>query len=439
MPDTPPRLIPEPDNRTKASPSMRRVVGSFAASNFVTTILRLIGGVLTSRFVDPIIMGQYNAIGLIQGYAPFLQIGIGNGLTRDLPYYIGRGEMDHAHRLVAAAQWWTLRVSTLIGLVMACVGFYHLLMGQVDLAFGWWSYIVIVLFAIFGQQFLRSLFRTGGEFITLGTINLIDGVLALVLIFFVWLSAWWGMCLRGMAVAAIGLLLLWRWRPIRVASQYDFRCLVDLAKTGIPIFAVGQLLAWWNTLNATLVLHHGDKTMLGLYALSNMAGPTVFLLPQALNSVIYPKMSSAFGKASSIRKLVKMTLKPMAVTIATCLVTVVLGWFAMPPIVRILLPKYIEGIEAAQWSLAAAGILAFSTVNNVFIVTKHQGRYALAIITGMIAYYGVLQALLLDGLDLSDFSIALLLGRSIFLLISYGMIGQMLWKESRNPKAAFNA
>ena len=431
-----PSLLPEngPAPEKKRDLSLRKVVSFFAASSFVTTILRLVGGVLTTRFIDPSILGQYNAIGLVQGYAPFFQLGIANGLTRDLPYYLGKGEKDRAEQLVAAAQWWTILISSITGVVLFVIGLYQAIVGRWDLAFGWWSYIVIVFFAIFGQLYLRALFRTGGDFIRLANINMMSGTFALLLVSVVWWLGWWGLCLRGLGVAILGLALMWCLRPIRVKPKMDFHALLALAKTGFPIFAVGQFMAWWSTLNATMVLTYAGKKGLGLYALANLAGPTVFLLPKALNSVIYPRMSSSFGKSGTVQSLVKMTIKPMMVTIATCFTAVIIGWFTMPFVVRHVLPKYIDGISAAQWALLSAGVMAFATVNNVFPVVKRQGRYGFAIGGGMLAYIGALQLMLRDGVDLVDFPIALLIGRSIFMLICYGLIAHLLICERRLGK-----
>ena len=412
-------------------PPMRKVVGFFAATNLVASGLRLFGALLTSRFVDPSVLGQYNGIGLVQGYAPFLQIGISNGLMRDLPFYLGRGENERAEQLVAAAQWWALFVSGVAASVLAAIGLYNAIAGRWDLAIGWWSFIGVVFFALFGQQFLRALFRTGGDFIRLANIQLATGVAALLLVSLVWWFGWWGLCFRGLGVACLGAVLMWRWRPMRTGPRLDVRALLTLGRTGIPIFLAGNFLMWWSTLNATLVLRYAGTTGLGLYAIANMAGPVLFLLPQALNSVIYPRMAATFGQTGKVLDLLVLAAKPMLVTIFATWVAVVCAWVAMPAAVSLLLPKYVDGIPAAQWAVVAVGPMALGTVNSVFPVVQRLGRYGAAIAGGMLAYLFAIWMFLADGVQLVDFPQALLVGRLVFMVLCYGMIAQLVLVERR--------
>ena len=79
------------------------LVGSLAVGNYVALGLRMIGGVLQGRFVAPATLGLFAGIGLVMSYAPFLQLGILNGLNRELPYFIGKGDRQRVNELAAAA------------------------------------------------------------------------------------------------------------------------------------------------------------------------------------------------------------------------------------------------------------------------------------------------------------------------------------------------
>ena len=70
------------------------------------TVLRMLGGILQGRCVPPAVLGLFNGLGLVVGYAPFLQIGISNGLNRELPYFVGKGDQQRVKELAAAAQAW---------------------------------------------------------------------------------------------------------------------------------------------------------------------------------------------------------------------------------------------------------------------------------------------------------------------------------------------
>ena len=408
-----------------------RSAGLFAGSNLITMVLRIVGGVLTSRFVDPSVLGQYNGIGLVNGYAPFLQAGVSSGLNRDLPYALGKGDTDHAHMLAAVAQSWSLIIATVASGSLVLVGGWQYLAGRLDLAVGWWSFSIVVFGTLFGQGYLNALFRTSGDFVTLARIHLIGGVSALALVALVWWLGWWGLCLRGLAVAVIGLALLWRARPLKVISTFDRSALMSLARTGLPIMAVGQAYLWWSTLNSTLVLRYAGAEGLGFYAIANLAGPAVLLLSGAFGQVVYPRMSEELGRSGRMRDLVRLALEPTLVSVAATSVAVTAAWFLLPPFVEIVLPKYTSGIGAAQWAVLAAGVMAFAPVNNVFNVVKKQGRYGAAILLGIGVYIAILHYLMRGGVDLVDFPRALLVGRLAFLGVTGTMIVEMVISQEK--------
>lgn len=402
--------------------SLIRVSAIFASGNLLATAFRLVGGVLTSRLVDPSVLGLFNGIGLVRGYAPFLQGGVANGLNRELPFLVGKGEKERARELAAVAQSWLLLVAFLGVAALIGMAAWELAQGHWQLALGWASFTVPVFGVLYGQFYLRILYVTHGRFPRLSYITVLVSAVGVVTVAFVWWLGFAGLCLRGVIVAALMLGLLWRWRPLSVRPRWRWPDLRLLVKTGVPIFAVGQLAAWWPVLDSTLVLKYAGTRGLGLYALATMAGPVVALLPQAMGQVVYPKMAEEYGRTGCVRPLVRMAVAPTVVTIIATLAAVVVGWFLIPPVTRLLLPKYIEGIPAAQWSLVATAVMALTPVNNVFNVVKKQGQYGVVIAVGMLAYYSALRWIIQGGVSLVAFPQALFIGRLAFVIGCYGLI-----------------
>ncbi|MBL0225446.1 MAG: hypothetical protein IPQ16_07675 [Geobacteraceae bacterium] len=120
-------------------PSLRKLTAVFAGGNFLSMIIRLSGGFLTARLSDPAVLGLFNGIGLVIGYVPFLQLGVLNGLNRELPYYIGSGDKEHAHALAATAQAWALIVGSVTTAGLLIYSIWHLASGSMDLAAGWFT------------------------------------------------------------------------------------------------------------------------------------------------------------------------------------------------------------------------------------------------------------------------------------------------------------
>lgn len=417
-------------------PSLVRVSAIFAGGNLVATVLRLLAGILTSRAVDPSILGLFNGIGLVRGYAPFLQAGVSNGLNRELPYFVGKGDRKQAEALAATAQAWVFLVSSGAVLILFGVAGWNVVHGRYELALGWALFIFPVIGVLFGDFYLRVLYATHGQFPRLSFITVLVAGASVVTVALVWWLGFTGLCLRVALIAVLMLGLLWHWCPLRIRPRWRWQDLRLLFATGIPIFAVGQLAAWWSVLDSTLVLAYAGTQGLGLYALANMAGPTVALLPQAMSNVVYPRMSEEYGKTERVGPLVRMVAMPTLLTTAVTGVVVVVGWVLTPPVVRFILPKYVEGIPAAQWSIVAISALALSPVNNIFNVVKKQGRYGLAILTGMGIYFITLKWLIRDGVSLEAFPQAMAAGRFAFVVVCYVLIAWMAWAEKLGDHGA---
>lgn len=61
------------------------------ASQMFANILRILGGIIIVKLLMPEQLGMFNGFALILGYLPILQVGVANGLNRELPYYLEKG------------------------------------------------------------------------------------------------------------------------------------------------------------------------------------------------------------------------------------------------------------------------------------------------------------------------------------------------------------
>jgi O-antigen/teichoic acid export membrane protein len=415
-------------NRKNEQLSLTQLTAVFGSGNLVATMLRLVGGVLTSRMVDPSVLGLYSGIGLVRGYAPFLQAGVANGLNRELPYHMGRGDREQVETLAATAQTWLLLVSAMAISGLLAVGAWQAFRGRFDLAMGWASFTVPVFGVLYGQFYLQTLYKTHGRFPRLSFVSIVTAAVGLVTVILVWWLGFGGLCLRGIIVAAVTLVLLWHWRPLVVRPRWHWPGFRLLLTTGIPIWLAAQLYSLWPVLNSTLVLSYMGSRGLGLFSIANLAGSSIAMFPLALSQVVYPKMAHEYGRTGRITPLLRMTVKPTLVTLGFTALVVMVVWFALPPVIRVVLPKYVEGTAAAQWQVASIVILALTPVNNIFVVTKKLVRYGAAIGSGMAAYYLSVLWLVRGGPNLEVFPQAMIIGRTVFV----GMCLILAWNLSRN-------
>ena len=113
-----------------SSRSVFFLAGSLAGGNLVAMAMRLVGGILLGRLVAPGTLGLFAGIGLVLGYSSIAQLGVLNGLNRELPYHIGRGNVARAHELAAAGQAWALATGGVVSVCLLGVAAWQLAHGH---------------------------------------------------------------------------------------------------------------------------------------------------------------------------------------------------------------------------------------------------------------------------------------------------------------------
>ncbi len=420
--------VPPPKSTKRGS--ILFLAGSLASGNLVAMALRMVGGIILARLVAPSTLGLFAGIGLALGYAPVLQLGILNGLNRELPYFVGKGDTQKVKELAAAAQAWALIVGTVVFLALTGIAAWQLAHGEMWKAAGWFTNAILALFLFYSTYYLQMTFRSAHDFARLAWTSVVEGVVALLSLALVALLSFYGMCLRVIVASAVSTVILYRWRPVRVAPKWNTGHLKHLLIIGAPIFGVGQIYGWWGgVVNSTLVLKFSGTTGMGLYSMVLVAIAALEIIPTAVAQVIYPRMAEQYGRGCSKRALVRITWKPMVATAAGLALVVVAGWFAIGPLVRLIIPKYADAVPAMQWALLLPFINSFQPLNSIFNVVRRQDLYIASIALGIAAYGGGLIALLHNEVQLTAFPQAMLIGRVVFMATCYLFVWRLQRKE----------
>ncbi len=396
------------------------LAGSLAGGNLVAMAMRLIGGVLLGRMVAPSTLGLFAGIGLVLGYAVNAQLGILNGLNRELPFFMGKGDVKQAESLASAAQAWALAVGAVVFVALTGVAIWQLAEGEMLKAAGWFTNAILAVFLFYGSLYLQMTFRSAHDFVKLARANVVEGAASLAGLVFVAFMGFYGLCVRMVLAAAVSTTLLYRWRPVRVGPRWNWGNLKHLLKIGAPIFAGGQVYGLWiGVTTSTLVLRLTGTRGMGLYAMVLVAISALEVVPLAVSQVIYPRMAQEYGAGCSIRRLIRIAQKPMLATFAGLSVVVVAGWFAAGPLVRLVIPQYVDAVPAIQWGLLIPWVATFQALTAVFNVVRRQDLYVAGLILAIGAFVGTLLLLIRHTVELVVFPQAMLVGRLVYVVASY--------------------
>src|SRR3569833_2958381 len=112
---------------TLATPLGARIqtIAIYFSGNLAATILTVEGSVLDARWTDPYHMGLWNLAQLAATYLSACQLGVFNGLNRQLPYYIGRGETERSVRVSQVSAAWCIFLTAASLALVAVIAAYY--------------------------------------------------------------------------------------------------------------------------------------------------------------------------------------------------------------------------------------------------------------------------------------------------------------------------
>jgi O-antigen/teichoic acid export membrane protein len=353
---------------TSALNSVAKVIGG----NIATSLISMVSSILVARWIIPSDMGVWNAAVLVTLYSPMLQLGVINGLNRELPYFIGAGERDRALRMAEAAYAWSW---LLVGASLLCGGLvaaWFWTQGQPVRCFT--SIAIAVMIVCFWPTFyLTVTYRTNAEFGRLATNTVVVALIGAGLVLLVWWFHFNGLLLRAALLSILGVAALYYHRPLPVKPHWGRAQLVQLARVGIPIFLVGQLGTFFISLDRLMLVR--STQVLGYYTIAIQVSTFVRLIPSAFGTVLYPQMAHRYGETHCAMDIWRIAKKGALAASALGLGAGACGWLVLPTFVRLVLPKYGPGIRAAQLSGFLGLAMGFYMFDHIYNVIKRQDLY----------------------------------------------------------------
>lgn len=410
-----------------------KVLIRFASAQVISNFLRLISGFLVVKFLDPSLYGEYTGVGVYLGYILLGQGGIINGLGRELPYELGKGNDKYAQELASSVFILSLIIGGIASITFFSISIHFFTKGTFLPGIIYLSYAIIGLMYVLNSQFLPVLYRTNKDFNSLSKQNIRFGIgnfLTVVLVYFFSIH---GLIIRGVVLAIYQFTLLYYNKPYKLLLLYKISHFKKLIKTGLPIFVVGYINPLWSTVINNLIFSLGGALSFGLYSLSTIVQGAFGVIPTSFSGVIYPRMSIMLGQGKSVSEILRANIKPLFFQFGVMLVIAIVGYFLLPLIIPIALPKYVQGIKAAQWMLFVPVALSFGSLNHIYNVTKKQFWYFVALVIGVaIGSLYILIQYRIKGFYLEVFPQGLLLGRIIQQLLSISFIKILVNNDRRS-------
>jgi O-antigen/teichoic acid export membrane protein len=372
-----------PPAATVASQALRRSIARrdgfvwFVLSVAAANATSLLGNALVFRWVDPTSMGVWHTLLLVNSYLTVVRLGLINGMGRELPFALGRKDASRARRLASTS----LTYNTICCVAVA-ITFVALLVVFWPQGTAW--RLALPAMAVVGAgnlylAYLQATYRSARDFALLSRLNWAQAATGLLLPPMVYALGFAGLCLHSAVQVVVVTACAHARRPFPVAAHFEPRLATELIATGFPLFAASYLQVLATGFDRVILLRRGTVEMVGLYAPALAVLAAMAIVPGAVSTWIFPRMSYALGQGREQGTLRRMALGAGAASFVAGLPVAVLGWAAAPEVIARFFPQYQASLPAVRFSLLSGLLLGLSPAMQVLGSLKAWPSLALYI------------------------------------------------------------
>lgn len=374
---------------THLSGRLRKNKGEIAylAAQYSTPVVGFLVNIITMRFIEPDTLGAYKAVFIYSSYFSFLQLGVFNGLNRNLAYYKGKGEEKKIIMAASTGLVFALGVALLSLLIV-------FLLFQTSLNDGSWIvklafiYMGLTLFINPLKTFFDALYRTGQDFKSLGKIISFENAIYLISSFLVVILGFVGYVIQHMVRLIIGFSLRFRGKISMLSFRWDTSLIRQQINVGFLIMLNSYLYTTFFIFDEFYIANRFEKVELGYYNLARLVLFIIPIIPNSLTTIFYPKASALYGKSNDNPAVLRSFYnRALIINSLVVLPVIMILFFLIEPVTSYFLPKYINGVEYARYAMwGGLGYIMVGPSVILGVMKKTQLNFYLLIALSAISY-----------------------------------------------------
>jgi len=334
-------------------------------------------GLLIMRWVSPEELGLWNAVSIFIAYLPLFQLGIQSALNRELPILLGRKDSEQVEVLVKNSKGFALLLFCFFIIIGVLLSVYFFLRGK-DLTFVLGLATVSIMAAFQSMQLhLIATFRSANAFNKLTTIYIIDTVLILGLIIFIYKFHYYGILVyNAVNVISVTTLMYLNAPYKKLNADFHFKKIISLAKVGVLLMSFIQLRSLAQSIPRWIVLGFGGVVKLGLFSPALALNGMMSMLPSQIAQFFHPQMGFKYGQSGNARDLWTYIKKILIIFPLISLPISIIIWILTPWLLETFFPRYVE----SEWpmKIMAVGFVfssSFTTHGVLYTIKAFKTAY----------------------------------------------------------------
>lgn len=370
-----------------------------ATATGVDQLGRFLVNLLAAATLAPAVLAQWVVMSLLLQYSQFTSLGVGNGLSREVPQQLGDHKEAEAAKLEDVALTATLATSVAAALLAGLM--LPFLAGPGTEALAPAFAVAMLLQPVF--QLEQGLARARLRFRALAVQLSTQGVVALAV--GAWLLVFGagvvGILFARIAAYAVAVALAPRTLARVPRPGWNRELITRLIAVGFPLMTAGMLLTALLTLDRWLVGLWLGRHALGLYGLVGFGISALLFFPTVVSQQYYPRLALAKGRGQGAGQLLRLSVEQSHIALALTALAATGILATASAGIPAFMPDYVPAI-GPLW-LATIGTLAYaagSPYGNLLSLTGHQRTYVAVQLISLLLEVLLVSSLLLAGLGL---------------------------------------
>jgi len=396
---------------------MKRIIKNtafFAGANIISFFITAFGGFFIAKILGPKDYGGYSAYKLFISYAINLQLGILQGLQREIPFLKAQGKKDKLNSLLNSAFSFTF-LTSLIAIVLLFSLSFH--------SSPFFKKVFIITLPLipffFFKEFYRFSMRGLEKFRDLSFLNVFDSVNVILTVIILALifkgeGAVFGFALSNFVYFLIAFYIT---RIIFFKIRINFDEIKSLFKVGFPIFAIGVLNIFIFSVDRIFILGLQGRESYGIYAIAMNFMNLIYQIPIAFSLVLLPYLTrKKVNEGSLSHFLIKNDFVISLYLLAVSLIIFVF-YPATSFVILKFLPKYTNSLPILKLLLS---LILFPTLNYFFysfLIAENKHLYIIPYHLILLPLSIIINSILIPKLGLKGAAFSFIISQFFFTLI----------------------
>lgn len=346
----------------------QKVLFNYVSSAMISIPVSLITSYFVLKKIDPVLMGTWGAVQIFQNYIAFTNLGIVNGMNRELPLSQGEGNTKRAEEIGSTVYGYAMVQSLFYLLVCIILIIYF----RKDYYYDF-SIATICIMMVTGSftQYLDGTFRSSSDFANLSKINWISTTIRLISSPIIILGFEFYL-VYVILPDIIKLIMMLKWRPIKVKPKLQISILKQLIKTGLPLYILSYTSGLIDTIPRVFVLWKAGDYGLGLMAPVFMFTGIFQQFAGQISNYFNPRLTFQYGKEKDITKIYNKVKKIVIIVIFIVLLLLIPSYFLIYRYLA-LFPKYAESEKYIYLSFIVVPFLFYGFPYLTAVIEKKFG------------------------------------------------------------------